>query len=133
MSCHPYQLLPPATKLRQGNVFYICQSVSQTPPSPWADTPGQAPGPQADTPLPRGRHPLGQTSPLDRHPHGQTSPRQTPPTQCMLGYKPPAHCMLGYTPSPGQCMMEYCQKAGGTHPTGMHSCLLNSIHSTNYL
>ena len=28
-----------------------------------------------------------------------------------LGRHPPAQCMLGY-----------CQQAGGTHPTGMHSC-----------
>ena len=36
------------------------------------------------------------------------------------------HCILGYT-SPGQtppaqCMLGYGQQAGGTHPTGMHSC-----------
>ena len=24
--------------------------------------------------------------------------------------------------SPGQCMLEYDQQAGGTHPTGMQSC-----------
>ena len=24
---------------------------------------------------------------------------------------------------PGQCMLGYGQQAGGTHPTGMHSCL----------
>ena len=57
-----------------------------------------------------------------------------------------AHCMLGYPPSfqqtpwadtprqthpqadtpgqtsPAQCMLAYGQQAGGTHPTGMHSC-----------
>ena len=26
------------------------------------------------------------------------------------------------TPSPAQCMLGYGQQAGGTHPTGMHSC-----------
>ena len=36
--------------------------------------------------------------------------------QCMLGYTPP-----GQTP-PAQCMLGYGQQAGGTHPTGMHSC-----------
>ena len=46
-------------------------------------------------------------SPPLTHPHfdtpGQTPPppRQTPPTQCMLGYG---------------------QQASGTHPTGMQSC-----------
>ena len=25
-------------------------------------------------------------------------------------------------PAPGQCMLGYGQQAGGTHPTGMHSC-----------
>ena len=35
-------------------------------------------------------------------PHGETPPRQTPPIQYMLGYG---------------------QQAGGTHPTGMQSCL----------
>ena len=36
-------------------------------------------------------------------PRADTPPRQTPPAQCMLGYG---------------------QQAGGTHPTGMHSCFL---------
>ena len=38
-----------------------------------------------------------------------------------LGRHPPTQCMLGYTP-PAQCMLGYGQQAGGTHPTGMHSC-----------
>ena len=42
-----------------------------------------------------GRHPL---YPLARHPPGQT-------------------------PLPVQCMLGYGQQAGGTNPTGMHSCL----------
>ena len=50
---------------------------------------------------------------IDTHP----PPWQTPPPpgqtpQCMLGYTPPAKCMLGYG-----------QQAGGTHLTGMHSCI----------
>ena len=44
-------------------------------------------------------------TPTGRHPY--------PPAQCMLGYNPPA-----------QCMLEYGKQADGTHPTGMHSCLL---------
>ena len=82
-------------------------------------------GPEADTPL--GRHPPGR-HPLGRH----------PPARCMLGYTPPqssacwdthspAQCMLGYTPL-AQCMLGYGQQAGGTHPTGMHSCYQINLH-----
>ena len=65
-----FVFLPPATKLRQDNVFTpVCHSVHRGVSA----TPGQTP-PQADTP-----------------------PGQTPPTQCMLGYThPPVQCMLGY-------------------------------------
>ena len=90
--------------------------VSATPPRqtpPWADTPGQ-------TPL--GRHPPGQTPFPGQIPPGQTSPRQTPPpAQCMLGYIPPCPLHAGIHP-PAQYMLGYGQQAGGTHPTGMHSC-----------
>ena len=91
--------------------------------TPQADTPG------ADTPL--GRHPL------------PSACWDTPPTQCMLGYTPhptPAQCMLGYTPPlpsacwdtqpPAQCMLGYSQQAGGTHPTGMHSCCIINVYRT---
>ena len=66
---------------------------------PWAGTP------QADTPL--GRHPL------DRHSLGRHTPwADTPLDRHSLGrHHPPAQYMLGYG-----------QQAGGTHPTGMHSC-----------
>ena len=70
------------------------------------------------------------------------TPRAGTSDQCMLGYTPPypvhagihtllpsafwdtppAQCMLGNTPIPAQCMLGYSQQAGGTHPTGMHSC-----------
>ena len=55
-----------------------------------------------------GRYPPGRYTPQQVHPLGRYTPQQvhpqagTPPTQCMLGYG---------------------QQAGGTHPTGMHSCL----------
>ena len=52
-----------------------------------------------------GRHSPGQTPPGQRHPPGQT------PCPVLTGIHPPAQCMLGYG-----------QQAGGTHPTGMHSC-----------
>ena len=70
-------LLPPAKKLRQGNVFTpVCHSVLP----------------------PLGRHPL--------------------PSACWI--HPPAQCMLGYS-----------QQAGGTHPIGIHSCLVYSLRLIN--
>ena len=83
------QYLPPATKLRQGNVFTpVCQSFcsqggsASGPGGVSATPPGQTPplGPEADTAL-------------DRH----------LPAQCMLGYTPPAQCMLGYSPLHSAC------------------------------
>ena len=59
-------LLPPATKLRQGNVFTpVCHSVILS------FCPGGSATPRAETPM--GRHPLGR-HPLGRHPPGQTLP-----------------------------------------------------------
>ena len=108
-------LLPPATKLRQGNVFTpVCQSfslrgrVSPTLPNPWADTPPS-------------RHPLGRP-PLpsacwDTHPPGQTLPWVDTPAQCMLGYTPPCPVHVGIHP-PVQCMLGYTPRAvhAGIHP-----------------
>ena len=45
------------------------------------------------------------------HLSGQTRPEQTPPLPVHAGIHPPAQCTLGYG-----------QQAGGTHPTGMHTC-----------
>ena len=36
------------------------------------------------------------------------------------------HCMLGYTPTPEYT--GYGQQAGGTHPTGMHTCMHTCSH-----
>ena len=55
---------------------------------------------------------------LGKHPPGRYPSSRQPPAQCILGYTPPVQCMLGYTP-PAHCMRV---QAGGTHPTGMHSC-----------
>ena len=72
-----------------------------------------------DAPSPRPEaHPSGRHS-LGRHPcppPPQRTPRADPP----LDRHPP-----GKTP-PAQCMLGYGQQAGGTHPTGMHSCLYQS-------
>ena len=100
------RILPPATKLRQGNVFTpVCQSFCSQGEGVYlwsrggvCHTPGQTP--------PSGQTPPGQTAP---------PPGQTP--QCMLGYTHTlAQCMLGYTQPPAQCMLGYSQQAGGTHP-----------------
>ena len=83
--------LPPATKLRQGNVFtpviLFQGGVCHNPPKTNPPAPGRPPW--ADTPL-------------DRHPQADNPP--------------PAHCIHGYG-----------QQAGGTHPTGMHSCFLGKF------
>ena len=57
--------------------------------------------------LPRASTPRAST-PLGRPPQGWEPPGRHP---LPLGRHPPAQCMLGYG-----------QQAGGTHPTGMHSC-----------
>ena len=91
----------------QGNVFTpVCQSFCSKGwgGGVWQTPPGRHPPgrhPQADTLL--GRHPPGRR-PLGRHSSGQTTPpADTPPPQA--------------DPT-----------ADGTHPTGMHSCILNLIH-----
>ena len=63
------------------------------------------------------KHLPGQTIP-QADPLGRSPRQTTPPAR-----HPPAQCMLGYTPrSPAQCMLGYGQQAGGTHPSGMHTC-----------
>ena len=103
-------LLPATTKLGQGNIFTsVCQEFCprggggvclsaclDTPPSPGADIP------------PGSRHPPEQTPHQEHTPPGtDTPPEQTPPNQ---------------TP-PRKQTAAYGQRAAGTHPTGMHSCL----------
>ena len=41
--------------------------------------------------------------------------------QCMLGYTPPPPSRH---PTPGKQTAAYGQRAAGTHPTGMHSCMI---------
>ena len=94
-----------------------------TPPSllpPWADTPrqtlplGRHPPPLGRHPLdipPPGRHPTGQTPPwADSHPQDRNPWADTPP------------------PPPQPDTTGYGQQADGTHPTGMHSCLILCKH-----
>ena len=87
----------------------------QTPPRsrhpPGADTHplGADTPPEADTP-PRSRHPPG-----SRHPPWE----QTPP----LGADTP--------PPPAEHAGRYGQRAGGTHPTGMQSCIMWTFSHCN--
>ena len=83
--------------------FYTCLSVHR------GGVPGTPPGqvhPLGQVPLPRAGTPsLGRYTPLGRYPPGQVHPpgRYTPPRAVHAGRNG--------------------QQAGGTHPTGMHSCL----------
>ena len=54
--------------------------------------------------------------PRTRTPREQTPPRPDPRDQTSPGSRPP-------TPLPGKQTPGYAQRAAGTHPTGMHSCL----------
>ena len=105
---------------------------ADTPPlgrnTPQADTPpGQTP-PWADTPL--GRHPQTDT-PLGRHPLVDNpqpdTPARHPPPHCMLEYTHPLPSACWDIHAPAQCMLGYGQQTGGTHPTGMHSCLTKLV------
>ena len=123
-----WTLLPAATKLGQGNVFTgVCDSVHRggslagrrppgrenpTPPGqgepPWqGDPPGQGEPPSRETPPGQGEPPHGQ---------GEPPSRETPPAG-----RPPGE---GRTPRAGRTPPAYGQWAAGTHPTGMHSCLI---------
>ena len=64
------------------------------------------------------QHAMGVYTPLGRQPHqadpGRSLPRQTPPkADTLLGIHPPS----GRHP-----LLRMATEAGGTHPTGMHSC-----------
>ena len=62
--------------------------------------------------------PQGVSAPLHAGIHFPgTSGRHPPRADTPLGRHPP----WADTPS-AQCMLGYGQQAGGTHPTGMHSC-----------
>ena len=54
------------------------------------------------------------------------SPRADLYTAPRVGTTPGRYTPLPgrYTPPRLQCMLEYGQQAGGTHPTGMHSCVI---------
>ena len=102
------QYLPAATKLGQGNVFTgICDSVNRGGCLPQCML-GYPP--RVDTPLGADTPAQEQTPPRSRH----TPPEQTPP---------PEHTPPQSRHPPGKQTPAYGQRAAGTHPTGMHSCL----------
>ena len=88
----------------------------------WAITP-----PLAGTPLLQ-VHPLSLAgTPPGRYPLVDTPPIRYTPRQVYLPgrYNPLAGTPPGQTPLPhAQCMLGYGKQVGGTHPTGMHSCVL---------
>ena len=82
----------------------------QTPPRQTLPGRHPPPRPEADTP-PQGSHPLGRY-PQANTPWADTPQADTPLPNACWDTHPTMQCMLGYD-----------QQAGGTHPTGMHSCL----------
>ena len=111
--CSCTDLLPPTTKLRQGNVLTpVCHCVHRgLSATPWADNLLWS-----DTPLgrplrqihPRQRPPLGRHPPLMQIPPWPNTPKADTPRQ---------------THTPAQWMLGCSQKAGSTLDTGMHSCV----------
>ena len=87
---------------------------------PWAGTPPRQVPPMVGTPpLPPGQvHPPGRCTPP-----GQVHPRAGPPRQVY-----PHPCPPRQVHPPQQCMLGYGQQAGGTHPTGMHSCFYCCVY-----
>ena len=80
---------------------------------------------------PRQVHPPGRYTPCQVHPVAGTHWAGTPPRQVapQAGTPPGRHPLSRYTPRASiswpQCMLGYSQQAGGTHPTGLHSCFVN--------
>ena len=109
--------------------FYTCLSVQRGRGSTWAGIPRTrytprtrcTPGP--GTP-PWTRYPWDQVHPLDQvHPQDQVHPPGPgTPSPDQVTPRP------GAPPLPGAVHDgRYRQQAGGTHPTGMHSCLISRI------
>ena len=76
---------------------------------------------------PPSRHPPGTTQPLEQTPPGPDTPqsRHHPPEQTPPGtrHTPPQSTPPSEHTPPGKQTPAYGQRAAGTHPTGMHSCL----------
>ena len=112
-SIEKFVFLPPATKLGQGYIFTgVCDSVHRG--STLAGTP---PWDQVQ-PFPREQvHPLDPGTPLSLvqgTPQDQVHPSRTRHTPRDQVHPTPGAVYAG----------RYGQEAGGTHPTGMHSCYI---------
>ena len=126
------RLLLPTNVVCEGYVFTgVCLST-------WGEyltryTPGQTPPRQT----PPGRHPLGQTPPRQTPPWADTPPAVTKYTPWLRLSTPPwlglsTPPWLGLSTPPADLGVRYGQRAGGTHPTGMHSCLLYNHYSKTW-
>ena len=116
--CNPSILLPAATKLGQGNIFTsVCQE--------FCPRGGVCLSACWDTP-PWTRHPPDQAPPQTRHP---TPPDQAPPRDQArpsprTRHPPDQADPPGVAAPPLGKQTAACgQRAAGTHPTGIHSCL----------
>ena len=128
------RLLPPATKLGQGYVFTgVCDSVNRgvsasvhagiTPP--WSRHPPGADTPQEQMP-PQSRHTLRADTPWEQTPPGSRHPPRVDACPAPLSTHPWQQTppQSRHPPASAEHAGRYCQRAGGTHPTGMQSCLL---------
>ena len=98
--------------LTGGFCLSACWDITPTP-SRKQTSPGSIHPPGADTPPPGSRHPLGADTRWSRHPIPLGA--DTPP-----GSRHPARSRHSLS---AEYAGRYGQRAGGTHPTGMQTCL----------
>ena len=134
--CTIVDLLPPANEVCGKVIFLHLSVILFTGGSTWAGTPplgsgtphprpgthpsGPGTPPGLGTPPPRpGTHPRTRYSPQDQvHPLGPGTPPPRDQVHPQTRYTTPG---TRYTPRAVHAG-RYEQRAGGTHPTGMHSC-----------
>ena len=103
--------------LGQGNIFApVYHSVHRG--GTWADTPVGRYTPLAGTPPTHTPPGHVRYTPWQVHPQAGTPPGQV---------HPPAGTPHQQVHPPGRNAGRYGQQAGGTHPTGMHSCLISAV------
>ena len=119
-----WTLLPPSNEAWGKIIFLHLSVILFTGGSTWAGTPWQVHCLGRYTPQqvpPRQVHPPGRYNPAQQvqPPQAGTLPWQVPP----WAGTPPDRYPPRQVQPPQKCMLGYGQQAGGTHPTGMHSCL----------
>ena len=107
----PQKHMPPEADTPPGSRPHLEADTHQKQTSPRSTSPGSRP-PQRQTP-PGSRHPQKQTPPRSRHPPGSRPPWKVDNPRC--------------TKHAGR----YGQRAGGSHPTGMQSCIIFNLLSKN--